>query len=193
MSLVGASEISVGVSSTNYDTVRKVESDKGISEDIIEGLAGHILRNSNERSLRELSNALKSRPITADHCVVALKIIAADPTVFVVDPKVNYHPGSGLNKFYWEREINLEQSELLAVLDEEKLAALRSHQRVQIRILTVSQSAFDALIRYGQQLARYKSMTYQSPIPPAARRATYDDHQPLIRRPQKQECCCTLL
>jgi hypothetical protein len=188
MTVIGGSKVSVGISSNVYDTVVKTTDDRGISEDVIYGVANHIIRNVNNYEFRELSTALQTTPITLEHCLIALKIIQADSTIMIVEKEVNYHTASGLYKFYWERELNLQNSELLAYMDEEKLAALRRTQQVSVKILTITKTAFEALMRYTQTLesrSRRASYTYTS-------HPRWEiDKQPLLGN--NQGCCCTLL
>ena len=188
MTVMGGSKLSVGISSHVYDTVVKTTDDRSISEDVIYGVANHIIRNVYNPEFHEFSTALKTTPINLEHCLIALKIIQADDTIMIVEKEVNYHTASGLYKFYWERELNLQNSELLAYMDEEKLAALRRTQQVSVKILTITKTAFEALVRYSQTLesgSHRVSSTYR----------TYPrweiENQPL--QGINQGCCCTLL
>jgi len=206
--LVEGNKLSATVSSANYEHVTATNDDAEITANVIKGVAEFMLKSTSDYNAVAVFNQLKARPITHEKCTIVRKLIDELPMISVVPSEVNYHQQSGLYKFYWERSLRLDDEELIGLIGEEGVEALRGKTTsMTIDLLTISQSASDALNRYTEKLRAPKPSYTQSyrPIqytPPSSYRSSsnyrpssnYNTYNyPLLREEKDRSCKCTIL
>jgi hypothetical protein len=195
-------DTTLALGSNQYDNVREITGDRKISEDLVTGIANHILKKTYGRITSNLSRDLKQRPLTHEICSAALRIIQKDLSIVIVDDHVNMDSKSGLTKFYWDRELNVNSPEIHAILDENQIAALQQTRNVSIKLLTMSRTAFNALRRYSEQLASDEANASMSVLKPYKFKQEHEKENEKTKREtarekhrllEKEKSCCTLL
>lgn len=183
-------EISVGIDSKQYRSVTLENDEKKIAADVISNVANFVMNQVNDYDARRALSQLKAMPLCLEQCELVNKLIEDHPGIMVVENEVNYHEESGLYKFCWERTLNINSSDTLALIGEEGIAALRQQGKVSLELLTITNTANNALKNVIAEFKRPRPAPVRRTYTPAPTYST-----PLVYNPPKKErsCNCTIV
>lgn len=188
--VIVGSQVSINVSES-YKDVRKVTSDRDITEHTIIDLVKVLLKYTDDSTAIRNLNNLKAYPIDSSKCNKAIELISSASYIEVVPSRENYHAESGLYKFVWERAQIVMTDAVLAHRQGDSLSALRARSHEAGLRITISQGAWDAMQRHTIDLERQESENA------FRRRMAFQDQlryqAALQRRQQSESHCCTIL
>ncbi len=131
---------------------------------------------------------LKITPLSCDEIKFGIRLIDGHPLIAVIENKEN-KDRSGLIRFTMERTISIRDLHRFGIASDSGLALGSLEAGASIKIVTVSQNAWDALNRYKSQLERRDAYSLRSVYvaPEYQRRG---ERQPLLHR--ERSCCSDL-
>ena len=166
-----------------------ISGDKEISEATLKNLASFILDNDYELNYdsQTLRN-LKIKPLSCDEIKFGIRLINGHPLITVVENKEN-KDRSGLIRVTMKRTISIRDLHRFGIASDSGLALGSLEAGASIKIITVSQNAWDALNRYKSQLERRESYRPR-PVYVAPVYQRREEHRPLLHR--ERSCCSDL-
>jgi len=158
-----------------------ISGDKIISESTLENLAIFILDNNCELDYdRQTLMNLKIHPLTCDEIKFGIRLIKNHPLISVIENSENKDI-AGQIKITMERTIYIKDLHRFGIASDSGLALGSLEAGTSIKIITVSENAWNALNRYKTKLERksyssvFRTIAYQGAS------------QPLLHR--ERSCC----
>lgn len=189
--IYGAQRVTVGFESKQYDTVTRYSGDEALSREVIKHVFNKALSEMDNENMKDKLRTIKAQPLNLEQCLLAGAFINEDPTISIVPNAINYHAASNTTMICWERSLNIESDEVIGLVSEEVIAALREQNRMEIQLLTISENGARALKNMIEKFQRPapapRVVTYRPPV------ATVQT--PLLYTPPKKtrDTCCTIV
>ncbi len=164
---------------------RTLNGDKEVSEVTLKSLAGFILDNNYELNFnKQMLRNLRITPLTCDEIKFGIRLINDHPLIAVVENKENKNRSGGIS-VTMERTLSVRELHQIGIAADSGLALGSLEAGSSIKIITVSQQAFDALNRYKSQLERRESYSLRS-VYVAPEYPKREEHRLLHR---ERSCC----
>ncbi len=153
-------KVDVSIASKHYSTVTKVEGDERISRSLLYEMFTFLYLHSFDKDGYDSDGNIKKwqycklgeKRDIKESCDKGIHLIKTHLQLYVVDSKVNYHEETNLNKFTWERTVNLEERSTVLCLTDRQFEYLSANANGTLKILTICKSSYRALKRFRKTL-----------------------------------------